>query len=107
MLQEKIERARVVSYHPAPGDVVVMRDLPRNQHEPTWAPLSPRLGRLERKLADGRWFVRLHQRSFTGSQHLTFAKKGRVIEAAHIDRPATRRELTLGAVIDHVTERAA
>jgi len=85
----------VNEYEPGPGDIVVLRRLKIRGQSP-----GPKIGQIVRELGGGRWRVKLYQGSpFRRSSR--FAKIGRDVEAANIDRLATPRERTLGAVVDH------
>src|SRR5262245_42881761 len=91
---------------PAPDDVVVLRGLRTNPRQPNSARVPPKIGRVVRELAGGSWLVRLYQGNALGRGR-GFCRRPRAVERVNIVRLATPRERTPGAVVDHVTERAA
>ncbi len=97
---KKIEQ----QYTPTPGDVVVLRGLRRYPKDPASEPAGPKIGKLIRQTADGRWFARLRQGDVFG-RHEKFTRLGRLVDVGNIERLATMRERTIGAVVSLVAVR--
>lgn len=91
---------KIEKYSPTPGDVVVLRHITKKPGEdPARREYGgPKLGKLVRVVGDGRWFVRLYQASPFRMRE-NYCRRGRLIDASSIDRLATPRERTLGAVV--------
>jgi hypothetical protein len=90
---------KIETYTPTPGDVVVLRGLRvAVKGSPNAQKHGPKIGRLVRAVADGRWFVKLYQPSPFRTRE-NYARLGRLVDLENIDRLATQRERTIGAVI--------
>ncbi|HZC30178.1 MAG TPA: hypothetical protein VE261_01590 [Gaiellaceae bacterium] len=90
---------KIDHYTPTPGDVVVLRGLTRRAGATEGTdPGGPKLGKLVRIVGDGRWFVQLYQASPFRTRE-NYCRRARLVYSESIDRLATPRERTLGAVI--------